>query len=259
MDPLTAVLDAMRAAPASALVALDFDGTLAPIVADPARAVPLPGAVEALVALAARVGQVAVITGRQAEVAVRLGGLERVPGLRVLGLYGAEHWRDGELRAAQPPAGLAAARTAVRALVEAAGSGAVLEDKGASLAVHTRRAPEPVAALAGLRPALEALAAEHGLQVEPGRLVLELRAPGLDKGTSLRDLARDVAARSVLFAGDDLGDLPAFAAVRALRSAGVPAVGVAVRSAESPEALLAADVVVEDQEELVQLLGRLAR
>ncbi len=88
--------------------------------------------------------------------------------------------------------------------------------------MHTRRAADPQAALDALRGPLTALAARTGLVVEPGRLVIELRPPGTDKGTALKDLVTERAAESVMFCGDDLGDLPAFGAVRALRAAGIP-------------------------------------
>ena len=83
-------LAALLAEPARSVVAVDFDGTLAPIVERPEDARPAAGAVEALVALAGSVGRLAVVTGRGAEDVVRLGGLDRVDGLRVLGHYGLE-------------------------------------------------------------------------------------------------------------------------------------------------------------------------
>ena len=64
---------------------------------------------------------------------------------------------------------------------------------------------------------LSALAGDLGLVVEPGRQVIELRAPGIDKGDAVRALVSRLGARQVIFAGDDLGDLPAFAAVEELR------------------------------------------
>uniref|UniRef100_UPI002603AF5D trehalose-phosphatase n=1 Tax=Trebonia sp. TaxID=2767075 RepID=UPI002603AF5D len=127
-----------------------------------------------------------------------------------------------------------------------------------ALAVHTRQAPDPEAALARLREPLAALAAEVGLTLEPGRLVLELRPPGTDKGAALRALAAERGARSVLFCGDDLGDLTAFAAVRALRADGVPGCTVCSRSAESPRVAAAADLVVDGPAGVVGLLGALA-
>ena len=80
--------DAIVSASERALIALDYDGVLAPIVADPDQAVPAPGAIESLRRLAGQVGTLAVVTGRPAEVVVRLGGLDSVPGLLVEGLDG---------------------------------------------------------------------------------------------------------------------------------------------------------------------------
>ncbi len=108
-----AAVAAILADPAGALIATDFDGTLAPIVADPGAARPAPGAVEALALLAGHVGHIVVITGRPAQLAVDLGGMRTVPGAVVLGLYGAERWQAGTLTRAAPPDGLAEARRAV--------------------------------------------------------------------------------------------------------------------------------------------------
>lgn len=253
-------LDAILADPARALIATDFDGTLAPIVADPAMAAAAPGAAGALARVAASAGTVAVITGRPAAEAVALGGLAGVPGLIVLGHYGGERWQGGELAAAAAPDGVALAREALPALLAAAGApaGTRLEDKGSALAVHTRQTADPEAALTRLREPLAALAADAGLALEPGRLVLELRPPGTDKGSALRALAAERAARSVLFCGDDLGDLAAFAAVRALRAEGVPGCTVCSLSRESPQVAEAADLVVDGPPGVVDLLRAVA-
>jgi trehalose 6-phosphate phosphatase len=253
-------LDAILADPARALIASDFDGTLSPIVADPAAAAAAPGAADALARLAASVGTVAIITGRPAADAVRLGGFAGVPRLTVLGHYGAERWQGGALTAASVPDGVAVARQALPGLLAVAGAadGTRLEDKGNALAVHTRQTADPEAALARLSEPLAALAADTGLTLEPGRFVLELRPPGIDKGAALRALASERAARSVLFCGDDLGDLAAFAAVRDLRAAGVPGCTVCSRSLESPQVAEAADLVVDGPSGVVRLLTALA-
>jgi len=94
-------LAALLGDPARALVALDFDGTLSPIVADPAEARAHPDAVPALRRVAASIGTLAVITGRPAASAVDLGGFAAVPDLIVLGHYGLERWADGTL--SSPP------------------------------------------------------------------------------------------------------------------------------------------------------------
>ena len=253
-------LDAIVADPAHALIASDFDGTLAPIVADPAAAVAAPGAAAALARLAACAGTVAIITGRPTAEAIELGGLADVTGLIVLGHYGAERWQDGKLTAAAPPDGVARVREALPGVLAAAGApeGTRIEDKGTALAVHTRQTADPEAALAQLRESLAALAADAGLALEPGRFVLELRPPGSDKGTALRALVAERAARAVLFCGDDLGDLAAFAAVRALRADGVPGCMVGSLSQESPRVAEAADLVVDGPAGVVALLRALA-
>jgi trehalose 6-phosphate phosphatase len=255
-----AALAAITANPAQALIATDYDGTLAPIVDDPAAARPARGAAEALAHLAAHVGTVAIITGRAAAEAVALGGFADVPGLIVLGHYGAQRWEAGTLSAPAAPPGVQAVREALPDLLTAVGApdGTRVEDKGTALAVHTRRTAAPQAALEQLRQPLTELAERSGLAVEPGRFVLELRPPGSDKGGALRALAAERAAGSVLFCGDDLGDLRAFAAVRELRAAGTPGCAVASASPETPQVAEAADVVVDGPAGVVQLLGTLA-
>jgi trehalose 6-phosphate phosphatase len=71
-----------------------------------------------------------------------------------------------------------------------------------------------------LTPALNRLAADTGLEAVPGRYVLELRPVGVDKGAALRRLIADTASRTVIYLGDDLGDLPAFDVVDELTAAG---------------------------------------
>jgi len=254
-------LAAIRSEPGTALVAMDFDGTLSPIVADPQAAYAHPGAAPALRELAGRVGTVAVITGRPAGEAVALGGLGGVPGLIVLGHYGMERWQNGELSSPPPPPGVEMARARLPGVLADAGAaeGTRIEDKGSALAVHTRGTADPEGALAGLREPLAGLAAAAGLVVEPGRLVIELRPPGMDKGAALTALAAERKSGAVMFAGDDLGDLAAFAAVRALRAAGHPGLTVCSGSAEVTELAAGADLVVDGPGGVVALLGSLAR
>jgi trehalose 6-phosphate phosphatase len=254
-------LAAIRREPGTALIATDFDGTLSPIVAraDGARA--HPGAVPALRELAGLVGTLAVITGRPAGDAVELGGLGEVPGLIVLGHYGWERWEDGELSSPPVPPGVETVRARLPEVLAEAGApeGTWIEDKGSALAVHTRRTADPAGALAALADPLAGLAAAAGLAVEPGRLVIELRAPGTDKGTALTALAAERKSGPVLFAGDDLGDLPAFAAVRARREAGHPGLTVCSASGEVTELAAEADLVVAGSGGVVALLSGLAR
>jgi len=258
-------LDAILTRPGRAVLAFDFDGTLAPIVPDPDQARAHPDAVPALAAIAPRVAAVAVVTGRPADVAVRYGGFAEVPGLEhlvVLGHYGAERWdaRTGTVEAPAPHPGVAAARAELPALLAAIGprEGTWIEEKGRAVAVHTRRAGDPQAAFEALRDPLAGLAARHGLIVEPGRFVLELRPPGMDKGVALLDYVREIGAGAVMYAGDDLGDLSAFAAVDKLRSDGVPGLLVCSGSDEVTELAERADLVVEGPPGVVRLVRALA-
>jgi trehalose 6-phosphate phosphatase len=263
-EPVTAEgragLAALLADPGRALVALDFDGTLSPIVADPAVARAHPGATPALRQVAAVVGTVAVITGRPAASAVDLGGFEAVPGLVVLGHYGLERWADGALESPPSQPGVEAARAELPGLLAGAGAldGTRIEDKGHAVAVHTRQAADPQAALDRLRGPLDGLAARHGLAVEPGRMVIELRPPGMDKGQALRTLVQQRGPSAVMFCGDDLGDAAAFGAVRALRGEGVPGLTVFSGSAEVTALAERADLVVDGPDGVVALLGSLA-
>ena len=122
-------------------------------------------------------------------------------------------------------------------------------------ATATAGGPEAdaVAALA------ERLASETGLRVHPAKMSVELHPPiDEDKGTVLSRLAADHAG-PVLFAGDDVGDLPAFAALDSMRAAGTPVVKVVVRSAElAPELATAADLTVDGPAEALALLRSLA-
>ncbi|MEU0088168.1 trehalose-phosphatase [Streptomyces sp. NPDC006274] len=260
-DGLAALLER----PGRAVIALDFDGTLAEIVPDPEQARAHERAVPALAALAPKVASVAVLTGRPAGVAVRYGGFAGVPGLEhlvVLGHYGAERWDavTGSVRAPAPDPGVAAARAELPGFLDGIGAwqGTWIEEKGRAVAVHTRRATDPQAAFDALRDPLAALAARHGLVLEPGRLVLELRPPGMDKGVALSEYVRETGAETVLYAGDDLGDLAAYAAVDKLRSDGMAGLLVCSGS-EVTELAERADLLLPGPAQLAGFLAALAQ
>jgi trehalose 6-phosphate phosphatase len=258
-------LAALLANPGRSVIALDFDGTLAPIVPDPDSARAHPGAVPALIRLAPHIRAVAVVTGRPASVAVRYGGFAGVPGLErltVLGHYGAERWDavSGTVRAPAPHPGVSSVRAELPGFLDRMGAwrGTWIEDKGRAVAVHTRRTEDPQAAFEALREPIAELAARHGLIVEPGRLVLELRAPGMDKGVALNGYLREVQAGPVLYAGDDLGDLAAFGAVEKRRADGLPGLLVCSGNEEVAELAARADLVVDGPAGVVRLLDALA-
>ena len=252
VDPGRLVERAGRAA-----LCLDFDGTLAPIVDDPAAAAPLPGVPALLERLAGRFAAVALVSGRPAR---WLADRVAAAGVHYLGLYGMEEIHRGELsvapeaEAVRPSVRAALAELAADPVVAA--SGAHLEDKGISIGVHLRRVADPARWSGPVEAAARAAAERHGLDLQPGRLVVELRpAAALDKGTAVRKVAGDARAELVVAAGDDRGDLAAFRAVEELAAAGLDGLRVAVRSAEAPAELLErADLVVDGPEGLRELL-----
>jgi trehalose 6-phosphate phosphatase len=257
-------LAALVAEPERAVVALDFDGTLAPIAPSPEQARPAPGALRSLARVSGVFGAVVIVSGRPAADLVALAGLAGQPALgrlAVLGHYGLERWSAATGEVARPPLppGVARVRAELPAVLASVGApeGTRVEDKDASLAVHVRAAADPDSALAALRPPLAELADRAGLVLEPGRMVLELRPPGVDKGAALRAFVADRDARAVLFAGDDLGDLAAFDAVAALRGTGVAGVTVCAASPEVTVLHERADVVVDGPAGVVALLDAL--
>jgi trehalose 6-phosphate phosphatase len=221
-----------------------------------------------LAALAARVRAVVVVTGRPARQVVELGDLDPLADtlpdgarLVVMGQYGNERWdaASREFTSPEPPAGLEAFRAELPRLLARENAGAAhVEEKGLAVAVHTRRLPDPGAAFARLEEALADAAERHGLSLEPGRMVLEVRAPGMHKGIALEAAVEEHKAGGVLFAGDDLGDLEAFEAARDLRDRGLPALLVCSGSEEQEALAELADVVVEGPAGVLGLLDRFA-
>jgi trehalose 6-phosphate phosphatase len=158
------LIRALRPHLSAALIATDFDGTLAPLVRDPETSRPVAGVIEAMAKLAERGAQVAVITGRAADTVVRLGGLDAVPGIVVAGLYGLQTWHDGRLQSPQPPESIEALRAELPEVVTSGGDPDVwIEDKGLSLVVHARTSSDPDAALARLAEPVTSLAKRLGL------------------------------------------------------------------------------------------------
>lgn len=262
--------DELVADAARVVVGLDFDGVLSPIVPDPASAVIHPDGPRTLVALAEQVRGVAVITGRPARQAIALGSLDEVGkvladhdrGLHLLGQYGNERWSsvDGRVVSPRPPEGLDAFLAELPALLEAHGAAdAFVEEKGLAVAVHTRRLADPVGAFERLLPVLTEAAARHDLGVEPGRLVIEVRAPGMHKGEALRTIHAELGGHGVIFAGDDLGDIEAFRAVAQLREQGLPGLLVCSGSEEQKALVELSDIVVDGPDGVLALLRQFAR
>jgi len=238
----------------------DLDGTLAPIVPIPSEARPVPGAIEALRALADRLAIVAVVTGRAAHDAQRILGSARDDVL-VIGNHGLE-WLEPGADAAMADDALDALRASITAFLTRmpAAPGVEIEDKGLSATIHYRRAVDPEVARAWLLETLRGVAG-RGLEVREGRRSIELRPVGQgDKGTALRSVAKRFGLLGLVVAGDDTTDLDMFAAARALRSEGVRSavLGIAGGREAPPEVAASVDVLLPDPESFVGLLSRLA-
>ncbi len=256
-------LSRLIASPDQALLAFDYDGTLAPIVADPSKAFPEPGVLAALEAVASQVGCLAIVTGRPVKQLLELAGLGQWSAgpLVVTGHYGLERWSaaDREIIAAEPNPGLAAVHDQLPSLLAELGlEAADIEDKGLSVAVHVRRLDNPDAALAALSDPLDRLAGRAGLIAQPGRRVIELRPSAMDKGRSLARLIAEQDPAVVVFTGDDLGDLPAFDEVERWRSAGGLGLTVCSGSAEVSELADRADLVVDGPAGVAEFVEALA-
>lgn len=226
----------------------DYDGTLSPIVDDPAAARPLDGVPEALEDLVGWYGIVGVLSGRSVEFLQPL-----LPtGVALSGLYGLEVVRNGARRD-HPYAG--AWREAIddvaRHSVARGPRGMLVEPKGLSMTLHYRAHPE----LAGdVLAWAQTQANRSGLVVRPARMSVELHPPiGADKGTALETLAGDLAV--VCYVGDDRGDLPAFDALDRMARAGRLTVRGAVASTEAPAELIErADIVLDGPEAVLGFL-----
>jgi trehalose 6-phosphate phosphatase len=259
---LAEALQPLRADPARSAVLLDIDGVLAPIVrhADDAQ---VPEATRALlVEVAKRYACVACVSGRQAAIGRQIVGLGSIAyvgnhGIEMLHPGGTQAEIEREAGAWQRRIKQFADRTYGPDLKRLR---VRFEDKGPIVAFHWRGAPDEEAAEIAVRGVATA-AEEAGLAIHWGRKVLEVRPPiPLDKGRGIHWLLRDADLDHAMYAGDDRTDVDGFRGLRELVEAGrlVSAVGVGVRSDETPGELeAAADVLVDGPRGVRQLLSTL--
>jgi trehalose 6-phosphate phosphatase len=249
-DSWAKLLAPLRADPARAAILTDVDGTLAPIAARAEQAtVPAP-AREALARLSERYGLVGCISGRQAEEARRLVGLDRIAyagnhGLELL-LPGDESPRlDPSLAGRESGAADFVAGIDLETLRTA---GLRLEDKGPIQALHWRGAEDEGHA-EGCAHEIAVAAGHAGLEPRWGRKVLELRpVGGGGKDAAVASLLAGGQLRAAVYAGDDRTDLDAFRRLRELAEEGelTTAVCVGIVSPEAPPELPEeADLIVD--------------
>lgn len=197
---------------------LDFDGTLVPLAARP-ELVSVDARLAGLIArLSATLDRrIAVVSGRSVEGVVALFGA--LP-LTIAGSHGVEvRWHDGAMSLPERPAALDRILPIMTDFANTA-PGLLVETKALGIALHYRGAPEQQAAAHALA---QSLADETGLHLQTGKMMVELRTGGADKGSALRVLMAvpPMAGHRPVFLGDDDTDEPAMAAAAALGGAGI--------------------------------------
>jgi trehalose 6-phosphate phosphatase len=253
----------LRESPARAAIFFDIDGTLSPIVNQPAEAVVPEPTRQLLIALARRYAAVACVSGRRASEARAMVSIGTIS---YLGSHGAELLRAGSTEALLDPAleewvqrihefGREVDTAELRRLRVR------LEDKGPIIAFHWRGAPDQEAARAAI-DSIASRAEATGLRTHWGRKVLEVRPPiRIDQGSGIRSFLDGEAIDAALYAGDDVTDLDAFRMLEQLVEGGqlTHAIKVGVRSDEGPEEIVSeADLVVEGTRGVLELLSLLA-
>lgn len=214
---------AMLAVPGIALLEnaclfLDFDGTLVEIAADPGAVIVATRLPDLLGRLSARLaGRLGIISGRPiSELQQYLGQTS----LMMAGSHGDEIlWPDGTCSCSPPPRDLSPVIEAVDSLQQRC-PGIVIERKPFGVAIHFRGAPQAEAACQRLATAL---ARSHGLVLQAGKMVFELRVGGMDKGDALRALMGSAGMQDSrpIFIGDDDTDERAFVVAAELGGAGI--------------------------------------
>lgn len=198
---------------------LDLDGTLFELIDRPDEVKADAATRDLLVRLADRLdGRLAVVSGRSlAQIDAILGPVAR--DLAVSGSHGSEHrWRGIEAHPARPPA-LDEVATQFRDFASGH-DGLLVEEKSFGVVLHYRQATQHEAAAHALA---KDLARTHDLQTQDGKAMIELRAPGGDKGTAVHRLMTrpPMAGTLPLFVGDDATDEPGFIAARNMGGAAV--------------------------------------
>lgn len=218
--------DTIDRLPQRTALLLDFDGTLVDICATP-DAVEVSRELIDVVASAARRlgGRIALVSGRSVQQLVALWPA-LLPGFVIAGSHGQELSIDGIIEAPDRT-GLFGQLAALAACHFGADQGVMIEEKTFGLAVHYRLAPHQRERVLDWT---QGIAAEHGLLVQQGDMVCELRPRGADKGDAVRAImALERFQGSVpVYIGDDLTDIPAFQAAQAM---GGTAISVGARTA----------------------------
>ena len=228
---------------------VDYDGTIAPIVDDPRMAHPAPGAIDALVRLCGLGVRTTVVSGRPVDF---LATMIASAGVDLIGVYGLERVVGGQRSEVAVADELRQLMASIERDAVARGpSGMTVENKGMSITLHYRQHPELVADVAALAAWL---GTRWSTDVRRAKQSIELHPQvDFDKGSAVLELAGNES--SVVYVGDDEGDVPAFGALDVLEGSGLSVVRVAVGSPELPQLLEAlADIVVDGPLGVVEFL-----
>jgi trehalose 6-phosphate phosphatase len=196
---------------------LDFDGTLVELAGRPDDVRVDANLTDIVGRLAERLeGRLAIVTGRPAQQARELLAAEVV----VVGSHGQEFLgKDGSKASPPRPASLGEVLVAMQELASRR-PGLIVEDKPLGVALHYRQSPGAAAECDALA---SELATRHALHLQAGKMMIEVRAAGGNKGTAIRMLMQEpnMSGTRPVFMGDDLTDEPGFVAVAELGGAGV--------------------------------------
>lgn len=233
-------LGPLMAEPAEAVILLDLDGTLAPIVSRPGD-VSVPPTISRLIRRLSHLYMaVGIVSGRTANEARRIVGNSE---LAYIGNHGFETMVPGHAIVvcdeAQPWICKIREMTELGSVEEMTESGVWLEDKAATLSYHYRRAADPDAAMEYIRKNVVPRAKKLGLAVSDGRKVVEIRPPvEINKGVSVGHLLDRLGARRAIYVGDDTTDIDALKELRKRkRRKNSIMIGVGVISSEMPAEL----------------------
>ena len=243
----------------------DFDGTLSPFTATPDAARINPANAAALDRLLALGVPVALLSGRSAG---DLRSRFPRPALTYVGNHGLDRW-DGATTALVEEARpwRIALEATLAALPPFDDPAIVIENKAITATLHYRAAADRAAARAAIEAVARPLCAMHGLALNAGNQIWEIKPPlALNKGTALAAIVAERGLDGVLFLGDDTTDLLAMAELRRLRAprddGAAPlrglAVGVLHGDDTPPELDQLCDLVATDTADVARLFDRLA-
>jgi trehalose 6-phosphate phosphatase len=246
-------------------ILLDIDGTLSPIAPRPEEARLYPG-IKELLEEAKTKAVVGIMTGRAIDDGANI---VQVDDITYIGNHGLE-WSKG-LPGSHPIRIVPEALQYVKAgnyLLDLAEQqlvpklpGIVIQRKSVGGSIHYRLSPEPEQARNTILSVLEKPAAEHGMVLREGKLVVEIQTPlKINKGQGLRRFIKEFGLHGVIFAGDDQTDLDALREIEQLRRQGIHALGIAVQHHDSPKEVLEhADLIVSEVKGMAELLQEIVQ